>query len=149
MWEEGTLFELFGKEGEVERASTGQERHFSVAGEKFWIAQCVDTPGIDGPDSLSGCDILLKFYFLIIILLFKKKRMKDRLARPLNLTIESDPFFFLINRFINLLFTYCVCGRRSCPCCAHRTALAVCLSSEPSPFCLRKDLSLGWSFTTL
>lgn len=26
--------------------------------------------------------------------------MKDRLARPLNLTIESDPFFFLINRFI-------------------------------------------------
>lgn len=100
MWEEGTLFGLFGKEGELERASTGQERHFSVAGEKFWIAQCLNTPGIDGLDSLSGCDILLKFYFLLIILLLKK-RMKDRLARPLNLTLS----FFLINRFINLLFT--------------------------------------------
>lgn len=81
------MFGLFGKESELERASTGQEHHFSVAGVKFWIAQCVDTPGIDGPDSLNGCDILLKFYFLIIILLFIK-RMKDRLARPLNLTLS-------------------------------------------------------------
>lgn len=73
MWEEGTLFGLFGKEGELERASIGQECHFSVGGVKFWIAQCLNIPGIDGPDSLSGCDILLKFYFLLIILLLKKK----------------------------------------------------------------------------
>lgn len=137
----GALFGLFGKECELERSTGGQGHHFSVAGVNFWIAQCANTLGIDG--YLSGCDILLKFYFLIIILLFKK-RMKDRLARPLNLTLS----FFVINRFINLLFTYCVCGGRSCPCYAHRTASAVCSSSEPSPFCLRKDLSLGWSFTT-
>ena len=73
MGEEGALVGLCGKECELERATAGQEHHFSVAGVNFWIAQCADTLAVDGPDSLSGCDILLKFYVLIIILLFKKE----------------------------------------------------------------------------
>lgn len=64
---------IVGKECELERATAGQGHHFSVAGVNFWIAQCADPLGVDGPDSLSGCDILLKFYVLIIILLFKKE----------------------------------------------------------------------------
>lgn len=64
---------MFGKECELERSPAGQGHHFRVAGVKVWIEQWVDTLGIDGPDSLGGCDILLKFYFLIIILLFKKR----------------------------------------------------------------------------
>lgn len=62
----GALFVLFGKECELERSTAGHGHHFSVAGVNFWIAQCADTLGIDGPYSLSGCDILFSYYYTLI-----------------------------------------------------------------------------------